>query len=38
MADASEHHQPMAAMDMKKRHYASYSVMKSRAPDGKARR
>ena len=36
--DASEHGQVMAAMEMKKRHYASYSVMKSRAPDGKARR
>jgi len=38
MADAAEHQQFMTAMDMKKRHYASYSVMKSRAPDGKARR
>ena len=38
MADASEHQQFMGAMEMKKRHYASYSVMKSRAPDGKARR
>ena len=38
MADASEHQQVLGAMDMKKRHYASYSVMRSRAPDGKARR
>ena len=38
MADAGEHQQFMGAMEMKKRHYASYSVMKSRAPDGKARR
>ena len=38
MADASEHQQFMGAMEMKKRHYASYSVMRSRAPDGKARR
>ncbi|MEI6667548.1 MAG: VWA domain-containing protein [Acidobacteriota bacterium] len=38
MADAREHQQSMGAMDMKKRHYASYSVMRSRAPDGKARK
>jgi len=25
-------------MEMKKRHFASYSVMRSRAPDGKARK
>ena len=38
MADATEHEQFMGAMEMKKRHYASYSVMRNRAPDGKARR
>ena len=38
MADASEHQQFMGAMEMKKRHYASYSVMRNRALDGKARR
>jgi len=38
MADAGEHGQVMAAMEMKKRYFSSYSVMKSRAPDGKARR
>ena len=38
MADAAEHEQFMGAMEKKKRHYASYSVMRSRAADGKARR
>lgn len=38
MADAGEYGQLMGAMEMKTRHYASYSVMRSRAPDGKARR
>lgn len=38
MADAGEHEQWMGAMEMKKRHFASYNVMRSRAPDGKARR
>ena len=38
MADANEHQHIMGAMDMKQRHYAAYSVMRSRTPDGKARR
>jgi hypothetical protein len=28
----------MGAADMKQRHFASYSVMSMRAPDGKAKR
>jgi hypothetical protein len=38
LADATQHDALMAPMEMKKRHFASYSVMKSRAPDGKARK
>jgi Ca-activated chloride channel family protein len=38
MADAEEHAAYMDAADMKRRHFASYSIMTNRAPDGKAKR
>jgi len=38
LADATQHEAFMAPMEMKKRHFASYSVMRSRTSDGKARK
>jgi hypothetical protein len=37
-ADAIQHDACMAPMDMKKRHFATYSATRSRTADGKARR
>jgi Ca-activated chloride channel family protein len=38
LGERADHEVCMDALEMKRRHFASYSVMASRAPDGKARR
>jgi Ca-activated chloride channel family protein len=38
LADVPQHEAFIDAMEMKKRHFATYSVMRSRTADGKARR